>query len=302
MGKNEFSYDKWLQIRLIRSKDLLNVKIQEHRDGYIKRNVLRSSAYFFDLVKTIQESLISEIKVISSELSKDKFLSDSDIYSIKRNLLSFVEQFYSEALDQTFLVPANIVQNNKSESQKTVLNEIEILIHNLPISIPDKMSKLESQEKKSRDIMGNKVFIVHGHDGLAKLEMARTLEKGEFEAIILHEQASGGKTIIEKIESYTDVRFAVVLYTPCDMGRVQEVKVDEEKNRARQNVVFEHGYLIGKLGRERVCALVKGDIETPGDISGVVYITMDEAGAWKMALAKEMINAGIPVNMNTFCS
>ncbi|MEL7658593.1 MAG: hypothetical protein AAGU75_22100, partial [Bacillota bacterium] len=181
MKKNEFSYDKWLQIRLIRSKDLLNVKIQELRDGYIKRNVLRSSAYFFDLVKTIQESLISEIKVISSELSKDKFLCDSDIYSIKRNLLSFVEQFYSDALDQTFLVPANIVQNNKYESQKIIFNEIEILIHNLPMSIPDKTIESESQEKDSRIIMSNKVFIVHGHDVLAKLEMARTLEKGGFE-------------------------------------------------------------------------------------------------------------------------
>jgi predicted nucleotide-binding protein len=66
--------------------------------------------------------------------------------------------------------------------------------------------------------------------------------------------------------------------------------------------VFEHGYLIGKLGRKRVSALIKGNTETPGDISGVVYITMDDAGAWKMTLAKEMINAGRSVNMNEFCS
>ena len=62
----------------------------------------------------------------------------------------------------------------------------------------------------------------------------------------------------------------------------------DEKYRARQNVVFEHGYLIGKLGRDHVCALVKGNLETPGDISGVVYVSMDSAGAWKMQLGKNM--------------
>lgn len=67
---------------------------------------------------------------------------------------------------------------------------------------------------------------------------------------------------------------------------------------ARQNVVFEHGYLIGRLGRERVCALVKGNVETPGDISGVVYISMDDAGAWKADLAREMRATGLPVDMN----
>ena len=75
----------------------------------------------------------------------------------------------------------------------------------------------------------------------------------------------------------------------------------DEKYRARQNVVFEHGYLIGKLGRDHVCALVKGNLETPGDISGVVYVSMDSAGAWKMQLGKNMKAVGLPVDLNTFC-
>ncbi len=147
----------------------------------------------------------------------------------------------------------------------------------------------------------NKVFIVHGHDNEAKQEMARTLEKFGLEAIILHEQADSGLTIIEKIEKYSDVDFAVVLYTECDLGRVKEEDVSSEKYRARQNVVFEHGYLIGKLGRGNVCAIVKGAVETPGDISGVVYTPMDADGAWKMRLAKNMKNAGINIDLNRLC-
>lgn len=149
--------------------------------------------------------------------------------------------------------------------------------------------------------MSKKVFVVHGHDNEAKQEMARTLMKGGFDPIILHEQPDSGRTIIEKIERFSDVCYAVVLYTECDKGRDKNTPVDQERNRARQNVVFEHGFLIGKLGRDHVSALVKGDVETPGDISGVVYTPMDTGGAWKIQLANNMNDIGLSVDMNTFC-
>jgi hypothetical protein len=138
-----------------------------------------------------------------------------------------------------------------------------------------------------------KVFIVHGRDNEAKQEVARFLSNLGLEPIILHEQASSGMTIIEKIERYTnDADFALVLYTPCDHGRgVHDTKV-APRSRARQNVVFEHGYLMAKLGRENVCALVKGDIETPNDISGVVYVSLDGFGGWKNEVAKELKACG----------
>lgn len=141
-----------------------------------------------------------------------------------------------------------------------------------------------------------KVFIVHGRDNEAKQEVSRFIEKLGLEAIILHEQASAGMTIIEKIEHYSnDADFAVVLYTACDHGRGVHESNIPPKNRARQNVVFEHGYLMSKLGRENVCSLVKGDIETPNDISGVVYVAMDEYGAWKNEVAKELKACGYSI-------
>lgn len=141
-----------------------------------------------------------------------------------------------------------------------------------------------------------KVFIVHGHDNEAKLDVSRFIEKLGLEAIILHEQASSGMTIIEKIEHYSnDADFALVLYTPCDLGIVATDTVSKARGRARQNVVFEHGYLISKLGRENVCSLVKGDTETPNDISGVVYVQKDDSGAWKSEVAKELKAAGYKI-------
>ncbi|MCG7517924.1 TIR domain-containing protein [Vibrio sp. MMH1-50] len=139
----------------------------------------------------------------------------------------------------------------------------------------------------------NQVFIVHGHDEHAKNDVKAYVESKGLEPIILHLQASGGRTIIEKIDHYSNVGFGIVLYTECDLGAKRDTL--SFKWRARQNVVFEHGYLIAKLSRERVAALVKGSVETPNDISGVVYVSMDAAGTWKDELDAELRNAGYEI-------
>lgn len=137
------------------------------------------------------------------------------------------------------------------------------------------------------------VFIVHGHDDIMRLQVEEFLKSLYIEPIVLSQQPSTGKTIIEKIEYYSNVGFGVVLYTECDTGAKRGSLV--YKYRARQNVVFEHGFLIGKLTRNRVAALVKGDVETSNDISGVVYINIDDAEHWKQELKKEMRAVGYNV-------
>jgi predicted nucleotide-binding protein len=140
----------------------------------------------------------------------------------------------------------------------------------------------------------DQVFIVHGHDEHAKNDVKSYVESKGLEPIILHLQASGGRTIIEKIDHYSNVGFAIVLYTECDIGAKRDSL--NHRWRARQNVVFEHGYLIGKLNRSRVTALVKGSVETPNDISGVVYVSMDAAGNWKDELDAELRNEGFDID------
>ena len=143
----------------------------------------------------------------------------------------------------------------------------------------------------------NKVFVIHGHDESARETVARFLEKLELEPVILHEQPNKGRTIIEKFEEHADVRFAVVLLTPDDVGAVKDRKSDL-RSRARQNVVFEFGYFIGRLGRERVCALAKGDIERPSDSDGILYVPLDDNDGWKMRLLRELSAAGFVVDAN----
>lgn len=134
------------------------------------------------------------------------------------------------------------------------------------------------------------IFVVHGHDEEAKAQASLFLTRAGLQPIILHEQANAGRTIVEKFEAHGGaVRFAVVLLTPDDVGGR---RADVLKPRARQNVIAEMGWFSGKLGRERVCVLKKGDVEIPSDFHGVIYVDMDDRGAWRTELARELRAAG----------
>ena len=158
-----------------------------------------------------------------------------------------------------------------------------------------------NQETTSPSVHGdkqtkaNEVFVIHGRDNESKVTIARFLEHLGLNPVILHEQSNRGRTIIEKFEQHAQVGFAVALLTPDDVGALRE-NTKNLKPRARQNVIFEFGYFIGRLGRNRVCALTKGDVEIPSDYEGVVYIPLDEAEGWKMKLVKELKGVGIVVD------
>jgi DNA-binding NarL/FixJ family response regulator len=148
-----------------------------------------------------------------------------------------------------------------------------------------------------RKALQQRVFIVHGHDDEAKETVARFIEKLGLRAIILHEQPNRGQAVIEKFEDHANVAFAIVLLTGDDVG-ASEKSPKDLRPRARQNVIFELGFFAAKLGRRRVCALLKADIEVPSDYQGVIYITMDRSGGWRTQLAGELKSAGLDVDLN----
>jgi len=141
------------------------------------------------------------------------------------------------------------------------------------------------------------VFIVHGHDNAAKDSVARLLERLGLHPVILHEQPNKGLTIVEKFEAHSNPIFAVVLLTPDDFGG-SAASTDKSCPRARQNVVLEMGYFLGKLGRSRVCVLYMQGVEIPSDMHGIVYVAYDANGGWRLQLAKEIKAAGVQVDFN----
>jgi predicted nucleotide-binding protein len=142
-----------------------------------------------------------------------------------------------------------------------------------------------------------RVFVVHGRDDGAKETVARFVSRLRLEPIILHEQPSQGRTIIEKFEAHATVDYALVLLTPDDVGHPANDSA-RARRRARQNVILELGFFLGTLGRHRVCVLYSGDIEIPSDYQGVLYVPLDERGAWRLSVAREMKVAGVDVNLN----
>jgi predicted nucleotide-binding protein len=235
---------------------------------------------FFEQIPTIEKYF--------TELEKMKFKDNSVQQSFDKVYGGTAESDrYNKTIKDTKALLESVIDKINEWDNNIILNFQKTKHGNTTINLIN----ISSIEPKT------KVFIVHGHDNGAKQEVARFLEKLNLEPIILHEQTNGGNiTIIEKIEEYVNqVGFGIVLYTPCDIGGKNENSL---QSRARQNVVFEHGYLIGLLGRNKVSPFVKGNIETPGDISGVVYTSMDDNGSWYLPLARELKNAGYEIDFN----
>lgn len=167
------------------------------------------------------------------------------------------------------------------------------------ILIRQESKKVDRKPKVAdQEISSNKVFVVHGHDETLLNQVARYLEKLKIEPVILFEQPGKGQTIIEKIESNSNVGFAIVLFTPDDTGGKAADGSPGQKPRARQNVVLELGYFLGKLSRSRVTVLYDPSVELPSDYHGVEYIRIDAEGAWKLKLAAELKAGGIEIDMN----
>ena len=147
-------------------------------------------------------------------------------------------------------------------------------------------------------VQNRKIFVVYGHDDIARTQLEALLRRWDLEPIILDQVASGGQTIIEKLEEYgSDVGYAIVLATPDDDGKAKSEAV--YKSRVRQNVVLELGMFLAKLGRERVAILLKeaADFEKPSDIQGLVYIPFqNRVEEVSISLIRELSRQGYKID------
>jgi predicted nucleotide-binding protein len=219
--------------------------------------------------------LMLKLKIDSEESllearSKQSKWHDYNIELLKR-------LFSSSALadEYSFIVPIAVSsgrQKSLFEHAESLMNSTRDYVERLE-SIEERLELMPEQgdiKKERRDYHSRKVFIVHGHDEASKQELARILEKMELEPVILHEKPNKCRALIEKLEDHTsDVGYAFILLTPDDLGKSR--KRGKLRKRARENVVFEFGYLMGKLGRDRICCLYTGGVHLPSDVKGIVY-------------------------------
>lgn len=170
------------------------------------------------------------------------------------------------------------------------------------INVAPGSKKRKPIESKKQAMSNNrKVFVVHGHDTELKTDVELFLHSINLEPIVLHRQLDEGLTVIEKFEKHSDVVYALILLTPDDIGfPISEIQKPEEERqieyRARQNVIFEFGYFVGKLSRKNVCCIYKAGVQVPSDLNGLIYKqvnkSIEEVGLFVM---KELKNAGLDV-------
>ena len=246
---------------------------------------------------TANRNLLSELFDTSSDA--DDYTKLCEAYSITSSpsLPSTGSESASNASHE-FSRTSNIFREVTSEHIEKLTNIRDgIMLHCERPDLPQRKVGNNKMTDNRTDTLGNDVFIVHGRDEEAKVKVARFVEKLGITATILHEQPDLGQTTIEKFEAHaSEADFAIVMLTPDDIGG--QKGANQIKPRARQNVILELGYFLGKLGRKRVCVLHKEKVELPSDIHGILYVPMDSSDGWQQKLAREMKQAGLPIDMN----
>jgi len=189
-----------------------------------------------------------------------------------KDYTKFFEDSGLNADDQgIFLVSGSIDDKLFRDLKKAVIDDDTIRNSIKLISTEKKIESVDQEEKKGKVKGNSRIFMVHGRDKAPALELARFLEKKyPIDAVFLQEEAHRGKTLIEKLEEYSGVDYALITLTPDDVGALKGEKL---KDRSRQNVIFELGQFIGKIGRKNICLLIEGEVELPSDLHGIGYLS-----------------------------
>jgi predicted nucleotide-binding protein len=226
-----------------------------------------------------------------SEMISKKVFGDNTEYVEKQKKIRYSPSIVYSGMDNGAYYSS--FQSGKSQ----LLNLLNVMLEDLKLT---KALEINEKTENKKSELSKNIFIVHGHNEEMKQSSARFIEKIDLKPIILHEQPSKGKTIIEKFNNYSNVSFAVVLLSADDIAYNKNDKIENASYRARQNVIFELGFFIGKIGRENVVVLHEQieNFEIPSDYKGVLYIPYDNNGNWKLSIAKELKAIGFNIDGN----
>lgn len=225
-----------------------------------------------------------------SMLTKKIFVTDSS-YLNQLDQISFNSSFAMSEMPESILI------NAYNRGKESLLSILDTMLEDLQLSDIEIERTAVSGSKQN---LSDRIFIIHGHNEEMKQSVARTIEQIDLKPVILHEQASKGRTIIEKFTDHSNVSFAIALLSADDFGYSVMDKVENGKFRARQNVILELGFFLGKLGRQKVVALFETNesFEFPSDYDGVIFIPYDKKGKWKFDLIKELKACEYDVDAN----
>jgi predicted nucleotide-binding protein len=163
---------------------------------------------------------------------------------------------------------------------------------------PTEKAMASAQHATSASDARRRVLVVCGNDSEMKQAITNALTKLMLVAVVICEEPSQGRKIVERFQDYADVGFAVVLLSPDDSVYVKDEPPTKRKLRPRQDVIFELGFLLGKLGKSNVLVFFKecANFEIPTDFEGLRVVAFDDRDSWKLALIRELTNCGYNVD------
>lgn len=226
----------------------------------------------------------------------------SKIYDIPYSKQAF------ETLEHAIKTIRDFIEDNHFLKAKYYIQEllnIEKLTEELSSFKSDEDRLLQKKIQKQlanlvRTILdeNKKIFVVHGRNLNMRDKVSSLLGKLKLDYVILETEHNSGATVIEKfLREAKDCRYAVVLFSADDIGKLNS-ETTKIRNRTRQNVILELGYFLAQVGRKNIIILHEAnkDIEKPSDFDGIVYEPFDDFGAWKGKLLKEMKRANIYID------
>ncbi len=216
---------------------------------------------------------------------------DSEIDKLSKEIKSTFHN--SEKLDETLLNLQSLKRAPNSYEFKILKSKIEsnILILVFNKTHEQHMNIFKNIDSiKLKNLNFSEVFIVHGHDEEMKNIAEEFIVNLGLTPIIFHKAPNHSRSIIQKLNDLSNVNFVIILLSGDDFGFPQSTNHENAKLRARQNVIFEMGFFLGKIGQNRTFTLFKSskNFEFPSDLAGVLYEPLDEKGDWKIKLIEEL--------------
>lgn len=295
-----------------KTSDQVREKIEQLSGEDIKiEDIKKACKEIVEKIKDLHQEILIQLSAIDKskiDLQENDLINQVSLYEFEKKLGFFMKKMMpnqivtrdSGALMEGICTPSHLYYKGVAlqviDSIKSIYDFTKLISRLIRQLKMKQFLTVKAAEVPSRGI-GNTVFIVHGHDQQhIKESVARLVTKLSMIPIILHEKPNQGRTIIEKFEDYAENDFAVALLTGDDIGCAKDAK--EHSPRARQNVLLELGYFLGKFGRKKVFVLHQAGVEIPSDYSGVLYIPIDDSGKWQYDLARELKAAGANIDLN----
>lgn len=199
------------------------------------------------LIQKIQDFVVQGKKYLELNKKPTKDILVQRIRQIRFLLLSIFGKDATMVKSVDLILKETNTKNLSGDQFAQILSDVESLLEFL-IKTGD--SSLSCQISQTSRLPATKnIFVIHGHDELNTRRLTQLLQHDfKLNPIAMLSKPGMSRPLIEKFENEAQTcAFAFGLFTPDD----EIVSVQNHYKQARPNVIYEVGWFIGRLGKQR---------------------------------------------------